>query len=77
MDDAVPCQFHDLSSVVFVVLAVAGGWMLERRRQREMQLTPASRTPPPWKLIVLYVWFTLTATYTTEFALRWSNGCTA
>ncbi|MEM9781056.1 MAG: hypothetical protein AAF899_01140 [Pseudomonadota bacterium] len=69
------CSFHDLSSLLFVCLAVYGGWRLEVRRQREMLLTPSSRTPPPWKQIVLYVWFTLAATYTLEFWLRWSNGC--
>ncbi|MEL6196252.1 MAG: hypothetical protein AAFT19_00260 [Pseudomonadota bacterium] len=75
MGDLASCPFHDVSSLVFVGLAVAGGWLMERRRQREMQLTPSSRTPPPWKLIVLYVWFTLAATYTTEYAMRLSSGC--
>lgn len=77
MNDAQPCQFHDISSLVFVGLAVLGGWLLERRRHREMQLSPSSRTPPPWKRIVLFVWFTLAATYTVEFALRWAEGCAA
>ncbi|MEM6486765.1 MAG: hypothetical protein AAF677_00610 [Pseudomonadota bacterium] len=73
--DGADCAFHSVSSLVFVGLAVFGGWRLERRRQREMMLTPSSRTPVPWRQIVLFVWFTLAATYTTEFALRWVNGC--
>ncbi|MEL6335689.1 MAG: hypothetical protein AAFQ88_03470 [Pseudomonadota bacterium] len=77
MADSAPCAFHDLSSIVFVGLAVYGGWLMERRRQREMQLTPSARTPTPWKQIILYVWFTLAATYTVEFGLRWQSGCVA
>ncbi|MEO0822529.1 MAG: hypothetical protein AAF074_19145 [Pseudomonadota bacterium] len=77
MSDDTACTFHDLSSLVFVGLAVLGGWLMERRRRREMALTPSSRSPTPWKQIVLYVWFTLAATYTMEFALRSMEGCTA
>lgn len=76
MEESAACGFHDLSSLVFVGLAVLGGWLLERRRRREMQLTPSSRSPTPWRQIVLYVWLTIAATYTTEFALRAASGCT-
>ncbi|MEM7496869.1 MAG: hypothetical protein AAF371_02610 [Pseudomonadota bacterium] len=75
MVESEACGFHDLSSLIFVGFAVLGGWLLERRRRREMQLTPSSRTPPPWRQIVLYVWLTIAATYTAEFALRASSGC--
>ncbi|MEL6264395.1 MAG: hypothetical protein AAFR52_01910 [Pseudomonadota bacterium] len=76
MSEAVEtCSFHDVSSLVFVALAVFGGWRMEQRRRREMALSPSARTPTPWKQIVLYVWFTLAATYTVEFAFRYSNGC--
>ncbi|MEM6356335.1 MAG: hypothetical protein AAF844_11730 [Pseudomonadota bacterium] len=75
MEASADCGFHDVSSLVFVGLAVLGGWMLERRRRREMQLTPSSRSPTPWRQIVLYVWLTIAATYTTEFAMRALNGC--
>ena len=75
MDDKAPCSFHDLSSLVFVGLAVLGGWLWERRRRREMATPPQMRTPTPWRQIVLYVWLTMGVTYTTEFALRWQQGC--
>ncbi|MGF1551324.1 MAG: hypothetical protein ACFBWO_02335 [Paracoccaceae bacterium] len=73
--DPSDCQFHDVSSLVFVGLAVFGGWWLERRRTREMRLSPASRTPTPWRRIVLFVWFTLFVTYAVEATMRWSSGC--
>ncbi|MEM6942319.1 MAG: hypothetical protein AAF416_05795 [Pseudomonadota bacterium] len=77
MDETVECGFHDLSSIVFVGFAVLGGWLLERRRRREMMLTPSSRSPTPWRQIVLYVWLAIAATYTTEFALRAYGSCAA
>lgn len=73
--DPSACHFHDVSSLTFAALAVFGGWRLERRRAREMRLTPGARTPTPWRQIVLFVWFTIAATYTVESLMRWTNGC--
>ncbi|MEM6677988.1 MAG: hypothetical protein AAF675_08955, partial [Pseudomonadota bacterium] len=69
------CAFHDASSLVFVGVAVLGGWLLEQRRRREMLLTPSSRTPLPWRQVVLFVWLMLAATYTTEFGMRVVQNC--
>jgi hypothetical protein len=77
MGDVPACGFSDLASYVFVAFSVLGGWLWERRRRREMGLSVQMRSPTPWRQIVLYVWFVIAATYTTEFAVRWADGCRA